>query len=244
MSAVDEHGHAAAAAAVSAEDRARLGRRAQLLAAASVSYNAVEGVIAIAAGLVAGSVALVGFGLDSAIEVSSGLIVLWQFRHRLPQSREQRALRLIAVSFFALAGYVAVESVRALATGSEPDASPVGIGLALASLSVMPFLTWAQRRTGRALHSSSVVADSSQTLLCTWMSAALLVGLVLTATVGWWWADPVAGLVIAAIAAKEGRSAWRGEGCCTPTPSGALTPRPVVEGSGCSCSSGCADGCC
>jgi hypothetical protein len=179
------HDHAPAAAAITPADRARLGRRAQLFAAASVSYNAVEGVIAIAAGLVAGSVALVGFGLDSAIEVSSGLIILWQFRRRLPQEREQRALRLIAWSFFALAAYVTFESLRALATGAEPDVSPVGIGLALASLTVMPFLAWAQRRTGRALHSTSVVADSNQTLLCTWMSAALLVGLGLNAVAGW-----------------------------------------------------------
>jgi divalent metal cation (Fe/Co/Zn/Cd) transporter len=210
------HDHASAAAAVSPTDRARLGRRAQLLAGASVSYNLVEGVIAIAAGLLAGSVALIGFGLDSAIEVSSGLIILWQFRHRLPESREQQALKLIALSFFGLAAYVVVESGRALVTGSEPDAAPVGIALALVSMIVMPFLAWAQRRTGKALHSNSVVADSNQTLLCTYMSAALLVGLALNALAGWWWADSLAGLVIAAIAVKEGREAWRGEGCCAP----------------------------
>ena len=199
---------------LSTERRARLGRRAQLLAAASVTYNAVEGVIAVAAGLVAGSVALLGFGLDSAVEVSSGLVILWQFRHRLPESREQQARRLIALSLLALAAYVSVESVRALLTGSEPDASPVGIGLAAASATVMPFLARAQRRTGRALGSGSVVADSNQTLLCTYMSVALLVGLALNAALGWWWADPVAGLVIAAIAVREGRDAWKGRGCC------------------------------
>jgi divalent metal cation (Fe/Co/Zn/Cd) transporter len=197
-----------------ADERARLGRRAQLLAGASVAYNVVEAVIAVTAGLVAGSVALVGFGLDSVVEVSSGLIILWQFRHRLPESREQQALRLMALSFFAVAAYVGFESVRALVTGHEPDSSRVGIGLAVASLLVMPFLSWAQRRTGRALGSNAVVADSTQTLLCTYMSAILLGGLVLNATLGWSWADPVAGLVIAAIAAKEGRDAWRGEGCC------------------------------
>ena len=212
------HDHAAAAAAVSAEDRARLGRRAQLLAAASVSYNLVEACIAIAAGVVAGSVALVGFGLDSVVEVSSGLVILWQFRHRLPQSRERQALRLMALSFFALAAYVSVDSVRALLGGSEPDASPVGIGLAVASLMVMPFLSWAQRRTGRALHSSAVVADSTQTLLCTYMSAALLIGLVLNAALGWAWADPAAGLVIAGLAVKEGVNAARGKGCCAAAP--------------------------
>lgn len=205
------------APSVDAADRKRWGRRAQLLATASVSYNVVEAVIAIAAGLVAGSVALVGFGLDSIVEVASGLIVLWQFRHPLPESRERTALRLMAVSFFALAAYVAVESVRALMSGHPADPSPVGIGLAVASLVVMPFLSWAQRRTGKALGSNAVVADSTQTLLCTYLSAVLLLGLVLNATLGWHWADPIAGLVIAAVAAKEGRDAWRGEGCCGPT---------------------------
>lgn len=245
MSTVHRHDHASAAARISPEDRARLGRRAQLFAAASVAYNGIEGVIALAAGLAAGSVALIGFGLDSAIEVSSGLIIVWQFRHRFPKSREQQALQFIAVSFFALAAYVTFESVGALATSAEPDASPIGIGLAFASLTVMPFLAWAQRRTGKALHSNSVVADSNQTLLCTYMSAALLVGLVLNALLGWWWADPLAGLVIAVIAAKEGREAWRGEGCCAPTTSGVLPALPVVAAdAGCSCSPGCADGFC
>ena len=198
-------------------ERGRLGRRAQLLAGASVTYNVVEAVIAVAAGIVAGSVALIGFGLDSVVEVSSGLVLLWQFRHRVPESRERQALRLMALSFFALAGYVTVESARALVLGSEPEASPVGIGLAAASLVVMPFLSWAQRRTGRALGSGSVVADSTQTLLCTYLSAVLLAGLLLNATLGWSWADPVAGLVIAAVAVKEGREAWRGENCgCGP----------------------------
>jgi divalent metal cation (Fe/Co/Zn/Cd) transporter len=201
---------------LSPEQKALLGRRAQLLAAASVSYNVIEAVIAIAAGIVAGSIALVGFGLDSVVEVSSGLIILWQFRHRLPETREQQALRLMAVSFFALAGYVAFESLRALLSGHDPEPSPVGIGLAIASLLVMPFLSWAQRRTGRALGSNAVVADSTQTLLCTYLSAVLLVGLVLNATLGWSWADPIAGLIIAAVAVREGIEAWRGEncGCC------------------------------
>ena len=197
-----------------ADERRRLGRRAQLLAAASVAYNLVEAVIAITAGVVAGSVALVGFGLDSVVEVSSGLIILWQFRHALPEARERRALRLMAVSFFALAAYVAFESVRTLVTGHDPESSPVGIGLAVVSLMVMPFLSWAQRRTGRALGSHAVVADSTQTLLCTYLSAVLLVGLVMNATLGWSWADPLAGLVIAAVAVNEGREAWRGHACC------------------------------
>jgi len=195
-------------------DPARLGRRAQLLAGVSVAYNLVEAVIAVAAGSVAGSIALVGFGLDSVIEVSSGLVILWQFRHAIPERRERQAIRLIAGSFFALAVYVTIESLRSLTGGAEPDASTVGIVLATASLAVMPFLSWAQRRTGRALHSGSVVADSKQTLLCSYLSAVLLLGLVLNASLGWAWADPLAGLVIAGVAVKEGLDAWRGEGCC------------------------------
>lgn len=214
------HVHAtpyAPANVLSAAARARLGRRAQLLAAASVSYNVVEAIIAVAAGLVAGSVALVGFGLDSLVEVSSGLIILWQFRHHLPEAREQQALRLMAVSFFALAAYVTFESVRGLVTGASAETSAVGTGLTVASLLVMPFLSWAQRRTGRALGSETVVADSTQTLLCTYLSAVVLGGLVLNATLGWSWADPVAGLFIAAVAIREGWGAWHGEGCgCAP----------------------------
>lgn len=227
---------------VSVDERTRLGRRAQLLALASVTYNVVEAVIAISAGVVAGSVALVGFGLDSIVEVSSGLIILWQFRHRLPESRERQALRLMAFSFFALAAYVSFESVRALLGDHDPDHSPVGIGLAVASLVIMPFLSWAQRRTGRALGSNAVVADSTQTLLCTYLSAVLLIGLVLNATLGWSWADPIAGLIIAAVALKEGREAWRGEGCCgtiaSSHPDAARGPCGGATGAGCT------GGCC
>jgi divalent metal cation (Fe/Co/Zn/Cd) transporter len=230
-------------------ERRRLGRRAQLLAGASVAYNVIEAVIAVAAGLVAGSVALIGFGLDSVVEVSSGLIILWQFRHRLPESRERQALRLMAFAFFALAAYVTFGSVRALFFGGEPEPSPVGIGLAIASLLVMPFLSWAQRRTGRALGSNAVVADSTQTLLCTYMSAVLLIGLVLNATLGWGWADPIAGLVIAAVAVREGVEAWRGEGCCAPSRTGDHAHDAadtggdgcVEGGDGCG---GCSDTCC
>ncbi|SDY85622.1 Cation efflux family protein [Modestobacter sp. DSM 44400] len=225
--------------ALTPEERTRLGRRAQVLAGASVTYNVVEAVIAVTAGLTAGSVALVGFGLDSVVEVSSGLIILWQFRNRLPETREQQALRLMAFSFFALAAYVTVESLRSLIFGSEPEPSPVGIGLAIASLVIMPFLSWAQRRTGRALASDTVVADSTQTLLCTYLSAVLLVGLVLNATLGWGWADPIAGLIIAAVAAKEGVEAWRGEGCCAPGAGG-----PHAGGDACGCGEGCTDACC
>ena len=224
---------------LSSQARVRLGRRAQLLAGASVAYNMVEAVVAVTAGLVAGSVALVGFGLDSVVEVSSGLVILWQFRHPLPESRERQALRLMALSFFALAGYVGFESVRAVLTDHDPEASPIGIGLAALSLLVMPFLSWAQRRTGKDLGSNAVVADSTQTLLCTYLSAVLLGGLLLNATLGWSWADPVAGLVIAGVAVKEGLEAWRGEGCCSPL---AASGR---EDPGCGCGDGgCASACC
>ena len=223
------------------EQRRRLGRRAQLLAGASVTYNVVEAVVAISAGLVAGSVALVGFGLDSVVEVSSGLIILWQFRHRLPETRERQALRLLAFSFFGLAAYVAFESVRGLIVGVDPDTPPVGIGLAIASVIIMPVLSWAQRRTGKALGSNAVVADSTQTLLCTYLSVVLLIGLALNATLGWGWADPIAGLVIAAVAVREGRAAWRGEGCCSPTSSTAGDTSCHGSDSGLD---SCSDGCC
>src|SRR4051795_1372003 len=237
MSGVPTHTHPTLTDA----ERRRLGRRAQMLAGASVAYNVIEAVIAVAAGLVGGSVAPIGFGRDSVVEVSSGVIILWQFRHRLPESRERQALRLMAFSFFGLAAYVTFESVRALFFGGAPDPSPVGIGLAIASLIIMPFLSWAQRRTGRALGSHAVVADSTQTLLCTYLSAVLLVGLVLNATLGWGWADPIAGLVIAAIAVREGVEAWRGEGCCGPArPGGHVDDAP----DGCGCGDGCTDACC
>jgi divalent metal cation (Fe/Co/Zn/Cd) transporter len=196
-----------------AEDRARLGRRAQLLAGASVGYNLVEATVAIGAGVVSSSVALVGFGLDSVVESFSGAVILWQFRHRLPETRERAALRLIGFSFFALAAYVSFESARSLFGSVHADPSTVGIVLAALSLAVMPFLSWAQRRTGRALGSGSVVADSKQTQLCTYLSAVLLAGLVLNATLGWSWADPIVALVIAAVAVKEGLEAWRGDAC-------------------------------
>lgn len=216
-------------APLDADRRRRLMRRAQLLAAASVTYNVIEAVIAVTAGLVAGSVALVGFGLDSVVEVSSGLVILWQFRHALPESRERQALRLMALSFFALAGYVTFESLRALVGGHDPDTSSIGIALAALSLAIMPFLSWAQRHTGRELGSGAVVADSTQTLLCTYLSAVLLAGLLLNALLGWSWADPLAGLVIATVALREGIEAWRGEGCaCGPAPTGqAPTEHPT-----------------
>lgn len=220
--------------ALTPERRTALGRRAQLLAAASVVYNTGEAVVAIGAGVVASSVALVSFGLDSIVEMSSGLIILWQFRRRMPETRERQALRLIAVSFFALAGYVTFESLRSLAGGEAAEHSTVGIVLAAVSLIVMPVLSWAQRRTGRQLGSTTVVADSKQTLLCTYLSAVLLLGLLLNSALGWWWADPLVGLVVAGLAMKEGRDAWRGDACaCGPLPG-------VTDAETCDCDD---DGC-
>lgn len=187
-------------------------RRAVRLAWATIGWNVVEAVVAISAGAAAGSIALVGFGLDSTVEVMSAVVIVWQFQG-LAQDRERRALRLIAVSFFGLAAYIGVQAIVDLVNGSEPDASAVGIGLAIASLIVMPILARAKGGNGRAMGSITVVADSNQTKLCAFLSAILLGGLILNATVGWWWADPVAALAIAVLAAAEGRDAWRGETC-------------------------------
>lgn len=193
--------------------RARLNRRSLHLAYTTAGYNLLEGVTAVTAGAAASSTALIGFGLDSFIEVSSALVVIWQFRSRVPEARERIALRLIALSFFALAAWIGVDAVRSLLGRGDAEPSPVGIGIAAVSVVVMPLLVWAKRRTGRELGSATVVADSTQTLLCTYLSAILLVGLVLNAWLGWSWADPVAGLVIAAVAVREGVQAWRGEQC-------------------------------
>ncbi|ROP41619.1 cation transporter [Saccharothrix texasensis] len=200
--------------ALAPDRRGALTRRVRLLVAATITYNVVEAVIAISAGTVASSTALIGFGLDSVVEVASATAVAWQFAADDHEARERVALRVIALSFFALALYVAVESVRALLGGLAAEHSTAGIVLAAVSLVVMPVLSRAQRAAGRELGSASAVADSKQTLLCTYLSAVLLAGLVLNSAVGWWWADPLAALAIAAVAVKEGREAWRGDHCC------------------------------
>lgn len=207
-----------AAAGPTAQRRAQLAHRIRLLVAATITYNVIEAVIAISAGTAADSTALIGFGLDSVIEVSSAAAVAWQFTSRDPEQREKTALRIIAISFYALAAYVTVESVRALLAGAEAAHSTVGIILAAVSLTIMPGLSYAQRRAGHELGSRTAVADSKQTLLCTYLSAVLLVGLTVNSLFGWSWADPIAALVIAAVAIKEGREAWRGDICCVPNP--------------------------
>ncbi|MEO3780405.1 cation transporter [Micromonospora sp. B11E3] len=221
--------------------RAVLVRRVRLLAAATITYNVVEAIVAITAGAAASSTALIGFGLDSVIEVSSAAAVAWQFAGRDPQAREKVALRVIAVSFFALAAYVVVGSMRALTGNGEAEHSAVGLVLAALSLLVMPLLSAAQRRAGRELGSRSAVADSRQTLLCTYLSAVLLVGLGLNSLFGWSWADPVAALVIAGVAIKEGREAWRGDACCA-VPVNAGRPPTVQSADACACGPGCS--CC
>jgi divalent metal cation (Fe/Co/Zn/Cd) transporter len=200
--------------AVAPDRRAVLVRRVRLLVTATIAYNVVEAAVALAAGTAASSGALVGFGLDSVVEVASAVAVAWQFSGRDPEARERRALRLIALSFFALAAYVTAESARTFFTAAAPESSLTGVVLAAVSLVVMPALSAAQRRTGRELGSASAVADSRQTLLCTYLSAVLLAGLLLNTLWGWWWADPLVALAIAFVAVKEGRTAWRGEHCC------------------------------
>ncbi|WP_067541685.1 cation transporter [Nocardia crassostreae] len=200
------------------ERRAVLARRIRLLVAATITYNVVEAVIALAEGTRVSSAALIGFGLDSVIEVSSAAAVAWQFSARDPARRERIALRIIAFSFFALAFYVSVDAVRSLLGVGAARHSTVGIVLAAVSLAIMPILSWQQRRAGREFGSASAVADSKQTLLCTYLSAVLLAGLLLNSLFGWSWADPIAALVIAAIAVKEGLNAWRGDTCCATTP--------------------------
>ncbi|WP_456825630.1 cation diffusion facilitator family transporter [Cellulomonas sp. P5_E12] len=193
-----------------------LQRRIRWVVALTIAYNVVEAVIALAAGRVASSSALIAFGLDSVVEVLSAAAVAWQFAAPDPEARERTALRLIAVSFFGLALVVTVDSVRTLVGASSPEPSTVGIVLAAVSLVIMPVFSWFERRTGRELGSSSAVADSKQTLICAYLSAVLLVGLVLSSALGWAWADPVAALVIAGFAVREGLEAWRGDACPTP----------------------------
>jgi Co/Zn/Cd efflux system component len=226
--------------------RSVLQRRVRLVVSVVIAYNVVEAAVAILAGRAASSLALVSFGLDSCVEVLSAAAIAWQFAGRDPEAREKVALRTVAVAFFAVAGYVTMTSFVALSGWQSAEESRVGIVLAAASLVVMPVLSWIERRTGRELGSASVVADSKQTLLCTYLSAVLLAGLVLNALLGWSWADPVAALVIAGFAVREGVEAWRGESCCPPPTAlltsdvGTATEAEVAEAA----EAGCIDDCC
>jgi divalent metal cation (Fe/Co/Zn/Cd) transporter len=197
-------------------ERARLEQRARLLAWSGIAWHVVEFGIALGAGIAAGSIALIGFGADSLVEAFAGVVVVWLFTGRRigSQIAERRAQQLIAASFFALAAYVAVEAVRTLAIANEPRTSWVGIGLAAFTAPTMPLLALAKRRVGQRLGSSATVKEGAQNLVCAYLSVALLAGLLANALAGWWWADPAAALVIAGVAAREGRASWRGEGCC------------------------------
>ncbi len=203
-------------AAVGSPEYLRLARRARLLSWASLGYMAIEGIVAILAGIVAGSVALIGFGLDSAIEGFASMVIVWRFTgwRTLSHHAEERAQKLVAIQFFLLAPYVAVESVRALIDGHHPEQSLVGIGLAASSLVLMPYLGRAKQRIGSRMGSSATASEGKQNMLCAYLAAALLVGLVGNALLGAWWLDPAVGLFIAAVAVQEGRESWRGDACC------------------------------
>ena len=198
-----------------AHERERLERRARLLAWGGNGWHVIEFAIAVAAGVAAGSVALVGFGIDSAIELLAGGVILWLFSGGRGASHkaERHAQRLIAASYALLVVYILVEAVRDLARGQHTSASWVGIGLAAFTAVTMPLLAAAKRRVGHRLHSSAAVSEAGQNMLCAYLSAALFVGLLANALSGWWWADPAAALVIAAVAASEGAAAWRGKSC-------------------------------
>lgn len=197
-------------------DYLRLARRAKLLSWASLGYMAVEGAVAVVAGIVAGSIALIGFGIDSAIEGFASVIIVWRFTGSriLSEAAERKAQKLVAVQFFILAPYVGVEAIRALVNGSHADESIVGIALAASSLIVMPYLGRAKQKIGRRIGSSATASEGKQNLLCAYLAAALLVGLLGNALLGAWWLDSVVALLIAYVAVQEGREAWRGDACC------------------------------
>jgi divalent metal cation (Fe/Co/Zn/Cd) transporter len=197
------------------ERRETLQRRIRWIVAVTIGYNLIEAVVAITAGTVASSGALIAFGLDSTIEVVSAAAVAWQFTRRDPSRWERPTLRVIAIAFFALAAYVITTSLLTLIGRVEAEHSALGILITALSVIVMPLLSLAERRAGRELGSATAVADSQQTLICTYLSAAVLIGLLLNTALGWWWADAVAGLVIAGFAVREGGEAWRGDACAT-----------------------------
>lgn len=194
-----------------AERRAVLHRRVRRIVATTISYNVLEAAVAIGAGAAASSAALLGFGLDSVVEVLSAVAVAWQFSRRDPERWDALTARLVAVAFFLLAAYVTVESVLTLTGVQHVEHSTLGIGIAALSLVTMPALAWLERRTGRELGSASVVADSRQLLVCMQLSGTVLVGLLANSLLHWQWADSVAALVVAALAVREGVEAWRGE---------------------------------
>jgi divalent metal cation (Fe/Co/Zn/Cd) transporter len=201
-------------------ERDRLIWRAKALSWLSLAWMTVEGAVAITAAIIAGSVALLGFGLDSVIEGVASVVIIWRFTgaRRLSHAAEERAQRLVAIQFFILAPYVAQDAVRALAGGEQPDTSWLGVGLAISSILIMPWLGRAKQRIGTSLGSGATHGEGTQNLLCAYLAAGVLVGLLANALIGWWWLDPVVALGIAGIAVREGLGTWRGEGCCADSP--------------------------
>ena len=218
-------------ATVSAERYRELAQRVRLLSWLSLGAMIVEGIVAILAGVLASSIALVGFGLDSAVEGFASVIIIWRFTgsRMMSERAEHRAQRLVAIQFFILAPYVAVESVRVLLGGEHPDVSVLGMALAVWSLVTMPLLGIAKQRIADEIGSAATKGEGRQNVLCAYLAAALLVGLAGNALLGAWWLDPGVGLLIAAVAVKEGAEAWRGDGCCVGSPLDGFT----VEGGAC-----------
>ncbi len=216
----------------------RAARWARWLAWASLLWMTVEGAVGLAAGITAGSVALVGWALSSVVEGLASVIVIWRFTggRTLSETSEARAQKAVAISFWLLAPYVAIEAVRDLIAGNRADASLLGIGLTISSLVLMPALGIAKKRLGDRLNSGATAGEGGQNLLCAYLAAAVLVGLVANSLFGWWWLDPIAGLLIAGVAVREGLEAWRGETCCA-------VPNVNLQGDG-SCRPGCTDACC
>ena len=204
----------------------RLAKRARLLSWLSLGAMTLEGVVAIVAGVIAGSIALIGFGIDSAIEGLASIVIIWRFAasRRTSGSAERRAQQLVAIQFFILAPYITFEALRSLVGGDHPDVSWLGIGLSIGSLVVMPALGIAKKRIAHQIGSPALHAEGEQNLICSYLAAALLLGLLANALAGWWWADPVAALAIAALALREGLESWRGEGCCVAAPVDASAP--------------------
>jgi divalent metal cation (Fe/Co/Zn/Cd) transporter len=197
--------------ALTPERRERLHRRVRFIVAFTITYNVLEAMVAIWAGVLASSAALIGFGLDSVVEVLSAVAVAWQFTRKDPERWEKATVRAIGLAFFALAAYVTGDAIMSLVSRAAPEHSPLGLGITALSLLVMPALAWYETRTGRELGSKSVLADAKQLLLCVYLSGAVFIGLMLNSLFGWWWADPVAALVVAALAVREGIEAWRGD---------------------------------
>lgn len=204
------------AASAPSERTLTLRRRIRWIVAGTITYNTIEAIVAITAGSIASSTALVGFGLDSSVEVLSAAAIAWQFAARDPETREKKALRVIAISFFALALYVTIDAALSITGVRTVEHSTIGIVLTALSLVIMPALSLAERRTGKELGSASAIADSKQILICAYLSGAVLIGLLLNTLFGWSWADPIAALVIVFFAVREGIEAWRGDSCTVP----------------------------